>query len=589
MSVSSAYTTAIMVDTPSVYFRLDETSGTTVYDFTQHGHTGTINGTKTFGVAGALTSDSDTAMGFNGTSTNIQGTVTTLGSEYSLEAWIKSSSSAEQHFIDIEPQQFMLSGGQLIFGTAGDYLSSPKYTYADGRYHHVVATYDGATKKIYVDSALVVSKADASSALTATTLHVGHFYGGGYLFSGSLDEVAVYYHALTATQVTAHYNAAKSGAPTPAPSSTAVPNHVMTADYVATNGGTTKAASTLAPWLNWASTSWQENPDVKAAGIKAMFYTDPNRQQPGDPMYTSDETTFAHTCGGSRIKSTYITSQYLMSPASSSMRTQWKNYVAEESDGATWDAIFEDDTNDVLYTTATPCDYSAPSWLSSSQGQDSSLSPTPIIYNGLQIDDQMALNSSSNVLGGMYEGCYSDSTTYPKIWDDPYWLNMENTELAMAKAGKLFICLGRDTTSASSAVDARLYVYASFLLTWAQTSSILWESYGTSSAFNVLPEVKLVAMNPLVAAPTDVSSLKTSGGVYAREYANCYIYGTAVGACATVVNPDRYNSHSYPYGTKYKHTLTLSGSSVIDGGTVTATGAAPPTTLSALKGVVVFL
>ncbi|MBC5808427.1 MAG: hypothetical protein GIX00_07480 [Candidatus Eremiobacteraeota bacterium] len=374
-------------------------------------------------------------------------------------------------------------------------------------------------------------------------------------------------------------------APTAAPANIAT-KHVLTAAYVGVSGGTDLAPHLLAPWLSWAETSWQLNGPVVGAGIKAMYYTNPNRAQPADQMYSSTESSFAHACDGSRIKSNYIPNQYLMQPSSAVTHNSWASVVARVTPGAHWDAIFEDDTNDVLYTTAQPCNYSAAAWLADSKAEQASLN-APIIYNGLQIANQMTLNQNANVIGGMREGCYADSSGFPKIWDS-FWVDIENNELAMASQHKLFLCLGRDFTQGDVSIDGRTYAYASFLLSYSLTSSVLWENYYTISHFQVEPETRLVALNPVVPSPVSISSLQLVGGTYGREYNNCYIGGVPVGRCASIVNPDRYNSHPYPYGTKYRHSMLLSGGGVWDGGTISTTGPAPATSLPPLEAVIAF-
>jgi len=374
--------------------------------------------------------------------------------------------------------------------------------------------------------------------------------------------------------------------PTPTPVPTIAAKHVLTADYAGSGVGTTVSESLLAPFLTWASTSWQANPALRAVGIKVMYYTNPNRAAPGDAMYTSDESTFAHDCSGARIlTSTY--GQYLMDPSASNLRSLWNTYIASKSSGRTWDAIFEDDANDVYGAPSMPCGYSAPSWLSSAQGLNAYQVPVPLIYNGLQISGQMGLNTSSNVIGGMEEGCYSPNERQTKAWDT-YWTQRENTEIAMAQQGKLFFCYGIDTNVASTSVDSRVYTYASFLMTYTLASSILWEYYGTPSGFHVMPESQLVALDPLVPTPSAITSLQLPSGVYGREYAQCYVAGLFVGPCATVVNPSSSNSYAYPYGNKYRHTLTILGSGILDGGSISVSGPPPPSTLAAEESVIVF-
>jgi hypothetical protein len=373
-----------------------------------------------------------------------------------------------------------------------------------------------------------------------------------------------------------------AAARTPAPIAM---RHVLTADYYG-QYGSTLAPSLVGPWLTWAETNIANNPGLRQVGVKVMIYTNPNRMAPGDPMYPSQESAFAHTCSGARIGPlTY--GEYLMNPGASSLRQIWRDYITAESSSVTWDAIFEDDANDVAGVSTLPCDYSASSWLAASQGENSYQAPYPIVYNGLQISNEMGLNVSANVLGGMREGCYGDSNANPKIWY-PYWSWIENREIAMAQQGKLFFCYDHDTTDAASALDGRLYTYASFLLTYTPSLSILWEIYKTPSGFHVQPESQLVALDPLVPQPSDISGLEVGNLVYGREYAHCYVAGVYVGPCAAVVNADLHNAHPYPYGTKYGHTLVLSGGGILDGGTVSTQGPAPPRVLPRLGAAIVF-
>src|SRR5579872_1303324 len=506
-SVSSAYKNAVLSNQPIAYYRLDELSGSIIHDSSSNSHSATLSGSASYGVTGALLGDSDTAMGFNGSSTHIVSSgLPVLGQRYTIEAWFKTTSTGAQHVVDLYPQQLLIANGHVEFGP-GPYIQSPQ-TYADNHYHHVVATLDLAIVRLYVDGAQVAVSSSMNGSVSGATLNIGHYYGGGSLFNGNIDEVAVYSGALNAAQVLAHFQAAgqsvhTSPSPSPEPTATAESSistkHTMTGDYVGGASGTSLAASLLGPWLSWAETDWPTNPLVRAAGIKAMIYSDPNRTSPGDPLYPSQSSAFAHTCSGSRITTTGYSSLFLMDPSSSAMRTAWKDWIAAESLGEHWDAVFDDDANDVAETSGTPCHFSASAWLSATEAELASVSPAPIVYNGLQLSGEINLNGVANVLGGMEEGCYSDSNSIPNIYV-PYWTQIENTEIAMGKAGKLFMCLGRDNEAASSAtsISSRIYTYASFLLTYSPTQSVLWESYDTASGFHVEPESKLVALNPLV-------------------------------------------------------------------------------------------
>ena len=342
--------------------------------------------------------------------------------------------------------------------------------------------------------------------------------------------------------------------------------------------------------LTWAET--YSGSAVHAAGIKSIFYTNPNRQGPGETMYTSDETTFAHTCANARIKQTGSTyTVYLMDPLAPNMVKLYTSYVKNELSQQYFDAIFDDDADDYYALAAMPCSFNTTTWLSAYIAEEKALLH-PVFYNGLGIfsstggvSSSMAMNAGA--IGGMAEACYSTEWGPQPIVNGSKWLTFENTEIAMAQQNKIFICYSNDLATASTAIAARIYVYASFLLTYNVNTSLLWEYFGTTSGYTVEPESKLVALSPAIATPSSITGLRTSTGVYARKYGACYIGGTSVGACAVVVNSDNVYSHAFPY-TGYHHSLSLSGGGILDSGTVSAKGAAPPANLAPRTAVIAF-
>jgi hypothetical protein len=54
-----------------------------------------------------------------------------------------------------------------------------------------------------------------------------------------------------------------------------------------------------------------------------------------------------------------------------------------------------------------------------------------------------------------------------------------------------------------------------------------------------------------------------------------------------VVNPDRSYSHPFPLS-GYTHTLALSGNGVLDSGTASVRGSAPPSSLAPMHAVIAF-
>ena len=369
----------------------------------------------------------------------------------------------------------------------------------------------------------------------------------------------------------------------------AVPNHVQTADYYAGYAGTKVVApASAARWLTWAETDVAGARSLEPYGVKAILYTNPYRIIPTEPMYTDDESTFAHDCGGKRIETVGgHANQYLMDPGSAKMRELWRNYVAEHVKEARFAAVFADDAAGDVYVSGHPCNYDTKSWLDAVNGLQRAIG-FPVIYNALAdyqghgISKEIALNSSA--MGGMLEECYSQLQPDTRATGWRWWAD-ERTELAMAAAHKYFFCYGRDLTPADQAIQSRIYTYASFLLTYDPRTSVLWEYYQTPTHAHVMPETQLVAYNP-VRRITQVGQLRAPGGLFVREYRDCYLRGRRIGACAAAVNSDD-DAHQFTLR-GYRRTLVLHGSGVFDGGTADANGPAPPSTVAPGSAVIAF-
>lgn len=395
-------------------------------------------------------------------------------------------------------------------------------------------------------------------------------------------------------------------APTPAPGTTPTPTpgpiamtHVPTGDYLAGLYGTTAVSpSQASPYLTWAQTDYHSAGTISSAGIKTQLYVDPNREASTDPMWSysyATESDFAHDCSGNRI--TFNTAgRYVMDPSSATLQQHFGQYVASQLSKAHFDAIFEDNAGPLgpdqayaAFSPSLPCNYSDAAWTAGGQTLDQ-VPAIPIIVNGINIPNGHDVSETmqlytSNTLGGNFEGCYSDVTKLKQT--DWFWQATENTEIQTIAQGKMFECMLRNQGTASSNTDARLYGYASYLLTYDPNKSVFWEEFQTASRFHVEPESQLVPLDPLVAAPSSIAGLQVGTNVFGREYAHCYIAGKFVSACAVAVNSDGYYSHTFPYP-QYTHTLVLSGGGVLDGGTMATNGPAPPASLGPGEAVIAF-
>ncbi len=375
--------------------------------------------------------------------------------------------------------------------------------------------------------------------------------------------------------------------------------HVHTWSPLATGDGNRLTSwAQAAPWLDYALTKATDSPNMRAVGIQTVFYTPPNREGPGDPMYTNDESTFAHDCAGNRIQSLGIAPwRFLMDPHSNDLGGLWQNYVSQVwSSGAGFNYVFEDKADDISKTSASPCNFDQNDWTNASNQLDSYV-PQNIIYNSLShtgVDPygnpmtapSIALNATS--AGGESEDCYvrADGTLRTKV----QWQATELTEIEMAQQAKLFVCNSTYVTPGAQAIADRLYLYASYLLTYDPNTTLIEMQFTTFSGLSVFPETELVAKQPVIAEPSSPSGLLQSGGAYGRQYKQCYVLGVYVGPCAAVVNSNAQGQQAvpFPWPSTYHHTLFISGGGVLDGGAIYTTGGAPPATLPSSTGVIAF-
>lgn len=405
---------------------------------------------------------------------------------------------------------------------------------------------------------------------------------------------------VTAANITLSSGSTTSPSPTAPPATTAgVPSHVQTADYFEGYYGTFKVSpAQAAPHLTWAQTTTADSSAIAAAGIKTQIYLDPNREASTDPIYgyiKNEPSAFAHNCSGTMVTmKTGSLIQDVTNPASSDLRTAVASYTATQKADGHVDMVFEDNGGFLepsdTYPNGMPCGYSVSSWISATEGLDQA-SAIPIIANGLNLYTSSSLSpviglvkGSSNTVGGNMEHCFTDNSR--AIQYGTAWTQVQNTAIQIVGDGKYYECMARNTNPAVDEITPRLFTIASFLMTYNPNLSILQEEFGTNTGLAVMPESELVPLDPVQTATSSITQLRTSTGVYARQFNACYLRGSSVGACVVAVNNDDV-SERFPYS-GYTHTLVISGSGVLDGGSVSVNGGAAPSTLAPGQAVVAF-
>jgi len=222
----STYSKLVKSDGARDYWRLDDpSSGTSITDWAGSADLTRASGLG-LGATGAIGSDKAASVNatISASAASNNGFVR-APQAFSVEAWFKTGSTSGGQVVGFgdvptgnsyrhDRQVYLNSSGKLVYdidqnGTIRSVTSSASYN--NNAWHHVVATMSSAGIVLYVDGARVAS----SSSVTSGRDYGGYWRVGAdtlpggtnrYL-SGTIDDVAVYPAALSATQVKNHFTA----------------------------------------------------------------------------------------------------------------------------------------------------------------------------------------------------------------------------------------------------------------------------------------------------------------------------------------------------------------------------------------------
>ena len=204
-------------------YSFGEGSGTTVADGSGSGNAGTIQN-ATWTAAGKY----GPALSFNGTSARVtvaNASSLQLTSALTLEAWVNPTTVANAwrdviykgndnyYLMGTTDHTSSPGGGALIGGSYSEvFNTSPLPT---NTWSYLALTYDGTTERLYLNGALVASKAKTGAITTSTNpLTIGSDPLYGQYFSGLIDEVRVYNAALSQTAIQTDMTTPISGSST---------------------------------------------------------------------------------------------------------------------------------------------------------------------------------------------------------------------------------------------------------------------------------------------------------------------------------------------------------------------------------------
>lgn len=253
LCLSTSYRDLVLESAPLAYLPLDEGEGTLASDVTGNLNGGTLTATAMRDAAGAIgrepsepiepLPDAGPAPLDGGVPEIEDGASIRFASDdaavrvaamseledveaLTVEAWIRPD-SAETRGPILELNDAAQSGLHVWTHARGDQLfvnfvgreseprtvTSSEGAVSPGAWHHVAATWDGATGRLYLDGHLVGEIAAPAPLALTGDLFIGHRPSGEMplSFRGSIDEVAVYDHALDAAELRRHHAAGPTG------------------------------------------------------------------------------------------------------------------------------------------------------------------------------------------------------------------------------------------------------------------------------------------------------------------------------------------------------------------------------------------
>jgi hypothetical protein len=210
-----SYSAAVLADAPAGYWRMGETSGTTMTDATPNGNNGSYAGTVKLGQPGALAGEKVTAVEFDGhtAGATVPSSASLKLTRITIELWIKKTTESG-YGIYVAKDYFELLNnsytGRLEFRLTAspDPALVSSTALALNTWYYVVATYDGNVASLYINGQLdVTHPAVATPAQIDGPVSIGRRFDG-FFNNAALEEIAIYPIALSADRVAAHWRVA---------------------------------------------------------------------------------------------------------------------------------------------------------------------------------------------------------------------------------------------------------------------------------------------------------------------------------------------------------------------------------------------
>jgi trimeric autotransporter adhesin len=231
---ADAYGRAVWDDTPDLYWRHDETSGTAAIDTMSLDPSGTYSSGIQLGQTGSPAAPTGKAVNLpGGFQTVVASQPTSNPTVFSLETWFKTSTTTGGRIIgfgnagaggtsgNYDRHVYMFDDGRLRFGiwTGQASVIDTQASYNDGAWHQLVATQGPSGMALYVDGVQVGTHDPVTPQQYDGYWRIGsdNTWGGASTndFAGQIDETSIYSKVLSGTDVAQHWTAGGgTGGPT---------------------------------------------------------------------------------------------------------------------------------------------------------------------------------------------------------------------------------------------------------------------------------------------------------------------------------------------------------------------------------------
>lgn len=246
----SAYSAAVLADSPVNYWRCNDSGGQVLHDLgSQAVDLFQSGGSQNLGYNGPV-SDGGSAYVFGSYFSSALSNYV-LAPPYTLEAWIYITKTlTTMVFADCGLQVEVDSSQHALGATPGSALSSSTTITAQA-WHQIAMECHSGGRTLYLDGASV-----ALDNVTATSSTQGKFVGNNHLanagMSGFISEVSFYTTALSATRIAAHHTAADN--------TSAVPTFLAPTAIDPLTGDLVSLGNLLATVAKYVSNTYKNSP-----------------------------------------------------------------------------------------------------------------------------------------------------------------------------------------------------------------------------------------------------------------------------------------------------------------------------------------